>query len=72
MYIFTFIDWWWDALESGASRNYVYLGKYLDVKLNLFTDDDCGTVKSSEYRMIMMSRMFIYALIYLLLIKMEE
>ena len=26
------------------------LGKHLDVKLNVFTDDDCGTAESSEHR----------------------
>ena len=51
----------WQHMDTWSSADAqctgVYLGlhkcnKYLDIKVNLFTDGDCGTVESSEYRMI--------------------
>ena len=32
------------------NQNSFHVGKYLDVELNVFTDDDCVTVKGSEHR----------------------
>ena len=63
-------DWQLYMHYFGKSK-FVYLRKYLDVKLNLFTDDDSGTVECSEYRMIILSTMYIYVLIYLFIIKLR-
>ena len=40
---------------------FVYLGKYLDLELNLFTDDHFGIVESFEYGIIIYDvKNFIY------------